>query len=1411
MKKLLSVLLLGTLIFALVACGRDPEPDPDPDPDPDPITCDENQRLVDGECVDIDITPPVLSGVVDVEIFVDEDFDPMEGVTAIDDVDGDITDDIVITGLSALDTSKPGTYFLRYAVEDAEGNRTERTRYITVKIDPDLIGDGMVPNGDFSLGWAIWTTTTGLEGGNATYEVVDGELKVVVTSVSGGMWEPRLENQGITFEEGKIYQVTFDARAEAPRAIHVQVGELLPSAPWFTNFKPGIPGIFDLTTEMTTYSFTFQMGLPTNENGSLIFEMGTVPGTVGTDNLLTTVYLDNVEIIEVDEYIDDIPPVISGVADTTITQGTEFDPLEGVSIFDNVDGDIDITELTVEGEVDILLPGEYTLTYTVSDEAGNEAVVTRVVTVIAVSFIDSEQIVDGSFETTTEVPAEVQDPDADWADITDPGFWYHYIADWDGAAASFVVTNGAMVIDVEAAGNNDWGVMLKQKGLSLVEGTIYKLVFTASSSVDRDIEAKVTDNFGATFNLTETPQTFEFIFIFDDEDVDNERVIFLLGNTANFAPGVVTIDDVRLYVEGEEGPTLVFRDTHQVVDGNFETTTEVPAEVQDPDAGFADITDPGFWYHYIADWDGAAATFTVTNGAMVIDVEAPGNHEWGVMLKQKGFELVEGMTYRIGFTASSTVERDIEARMTDNFGESFMLTETPQRFEFTFLYDGEDLDNATMIFILGATDEFTPSAITIDNVVFYEGVDPDDLFFVDTEQIVDGSFDTTTEVPAEVQDPDAGWADITDPGFWYHYIADWDGAAATFTVTNGAMVIDVEASGNHEWGVMLKQKGLSLVEGTIYKLVFTASSTVDRDIEAKVTDYYGALFNLTEEPQTFEFAFYYEGEDSDNELVLFLLGNTPNFAPGVVTIDDVRLYVEGEEFNLIFRDTKQVVDGSFETTTEVPAEVQDPDAGWADITDPGFWYHYLADWDGAAATFAVTNGAMVIDVEAPGNHEWGVMLKQKGFNLVEGMTYRISFTASSTVERDIEARMTDFFGQSFMLTETPQDFEFTFVYDGESLDNATMIFILGATPEFAASVVTIDNVAFYEGIDPEDLIFRDTEQVVDGSFETTTEVPAEVQDPDAGWADITDPGFWYHYIADWDGAAATFTVTNGAMEVDVEAPGNHEWGVMLKQKGFDLVEGTIYRLSFTASSTVERDIEARMTDFFGESFMLTETPQDFEFIFLYDGETTTGATMIFILGATPEFEPSVVTIDNVVFSEGIHPKDIDFVDTEEVVDGSFETTTEVPAEVQDPDAGWADITDPGFWYYYIADWDGAAATFAVTNGAMVIDVEAPGNHEWGVMLKQKGFELVEGTIYQLVFTASSTVERDIEARMTDFFGQSFTLTETPQEFVFTFLYDGESVENATMIFILGATPEFEASVITIEEVAFYAEVISEEE
>ncbi|WP_170285001.1 LamG-like jellyroll fold domain-containing protein [Bifidobacterium avesanii] len=84
------------------------------------------------------------------------------------------------------------------------------------------------------------------------------------------------------------------------------------------------------------------------------------------------------------QHPDKVSPTFSGVTDVTVSQGSSFDPLAGVKATDDVDGDV-TSRIVVKGSVDTSKPGVTTVTYTVSDKAGNQAVASRKVTVTAKS------------------------------------------------------------------------------------------------------------------------------------------------------------------------------------------------------------------------------------------------------------------------------------------------------------------------------------------------------------------------------------------------------------------------------------------------------------------------------------------------------------------------------------------------------------------------------------------------------------------------------------------------------------------------------------------------------------------------------------------------------------------------------------------------------------------------------------------------------------------------------------------------------------------------------------------------------------------------------------------------------------------------------------------------------------------
>ena len=96
------------------------------------------------EAEPVDTVPPVISGADDVAVEFGASFDPMAGVKAVDDVDGDVTGAVKVSG-DTVDTSKPGAYTLVYTVSDAAGSEASVTRVATVK---EKSGETPVEPGD---------------------------------------------------------------------------------------------------------------------------------------------------------------------------------------------------------------------------------------------------------------------------------------------------------------------------------------------------------------------------------------------------------------------------------------------------------------------------------------------------------------------------------------------------------------------------------------------------------------------------------------------------------------------------------------------------------------------------------------------------------------------------------------------------------------------------------------------------------------------------------------------------------------------------------------------------------------------------------------------------------------------------------------------------------------------------------------------------------------------------------------------------------------------------------------------------------------------------------------------------------------------------------------------------------------
>jgi hypothetical protein len=74
---------------------------------------------------------PVLEGIKDITIKKGDSLDLREGITATDLEDGDLTQNIVLSG--TVNSTKSGKYTIIYSVKDSYGNKTEKERIITVQ------------------------------------------------------------------------------------------------------------------------------------------------------------------------------------------------------------------------------------------------------------------------------------------------------------------------------------------------------------------------------------------------------------------------------------------------------------------------------------------------------------------------------------------------------------------------------------------------------------------------------------------------------------------------------------------------------------------------------------------------------------------------------------------------------------------------------------------------------------------------------------------------------------------------------------------------------------------------------------------------------------------------------------------------------------------------------------------------------------------------------------------------------------------------------------------------------------------------------------------------------------------------------------------------------------------------------
>lgn len=801
-------------------------------------------------------------------------------------------DDAVIDGEYAID-------YVRVYQKDSYDTDVQPPEKDTEIREPDETGNYVV-NGDFSVqeplddeqDWYLGTQ----EGGEATAQIRDGVLELQSTQAGNQNYSIQLMQPQIPVEKGGTYRLTFDAWADAPSTVMVNVDA------WQKGWTRYLPDTeFEVGTEPQSYSFEYTLTGESDPNARLEFNLGTVYFT-------ERFYLDNVRIEKIDQQeIDDQKTVLADgnyVYNGKFQEGEdrlgywEIDNQAGAHVFVTneeahdrrlkivaPEGTSDDKPVVIrQGDLAVTGNGEYAISYDTQGDPGTTLYATLAGEALNAALTGEEQHMSASIVTQTPVDNSVV------FTIVQPGTYYidnvsivedslikngsfnAGLVNWEcfvdsSASATYTVDSlsedNAFDVTIQNTGDADWKVQLKQENVSLVEGQCYRLSLDMKSNLDRQAVVAIQRNgnlhgddwtpyLQETVDLTGSYQTYTFEFRMTEET--DPAAVF---NIAMGAVAGVQIDrQHRICVDN-----VVLEEIDQL------TETLEPKPVGEElisNGSFADGMTS--WSETIA--APAVATSTIGPEGITYAIDNPGTQDWNVQLTQFGLQLEQDCNYVLTFTALSTVDRTISVNLMSKTYEWYAgtapaLIGESQTITLPFTMTGETNTDAGLYLSLGSpingVDQ-APASVTLGS------------FSLKKVETLPSTEPDEPDVPA---DPDnlLNNADFRQGmEYWTETIANWDSsvhADAVSTTGQGGITYEIWDPGTENWHVQLKQSGIHLEAGATYQMSFRASSTVERQIMTGLqngttyTTYAEEIPSLTAEEQTIVFTVTMPETDSD--------------------------------------------------------------------------------------------------------------------------------------------------------------------------------------------------------------------------------------------------------------------------------------------------------------------------------------------------------------------------------------------------------------------------------------------------------------------------------------------------------------------------------------------------------------------
>lgn len=288
---------------------------------------------------------------------------------------------------------------------------------------------------------------------------------------------------------------------------------------------------------------------------------------------------------------------------------------------------------------------------------------------------------------------------------------------------------------------------------------------------------------------------------------------------------------------------------------------------------------------------------------------------------------------------------------------------------------------------------------------------------------------------------------------------------------------------------------------------------------------------------------------------------------------------------------------------------------------------------------------------------------------------------------------------------------------------------------------------------------------------------APVQPVRAAGGNLLSNGDFASGLSPWWANGVTTDTSSGALVVTVPGSAANPWDAIVGQGGVSITSGSLYTVTFTASSSTPVNIKAILqldsspyTAYFNQTIALTSTPTLYSYTFSASA-TDAAAAFQFQLGGLGAFD---FTVD-----------DVSIVNTTQRISNGDFTSGSSP-------------------------WWSNGVTSDASSGAWVISVPGTAANPWEAIVGQGGISLTSGTEYTVSFDASASAPGSVKvlaqldaAPYTAYLNETIALTTTPQHFSFVFTQPSDDPA-AAFQFQLGNGSSFD---FTVDNVSLTTEAV----